>query len=121
MAAADPQVETLRQWLDALRCGRYLEEFVRAGFDDLAFIAAHGLEESELVEIGVDRVGHRKKLASLYRIEDFVEKPAAGEKGGAAGGGEEGGGSDDEDEDESEEEDSDEDESDEDESSEESD
>lgn len=55
-----------------MRCEEYLQTLVSAGFDDLEWIAEHGLTDADLTAIGVTKVGHRRKLSSLHRIQEFI-------------------------------------------------
>lgn len=49
----------IEDWLDGPYT-RYVKKFKEAGYDDTTFLM--GLKEQELVEIGIDNRGHRKKI-----------------------------------------------------------
>jgi hypothetical protein len=75
-ARLDPSgLAALRRWLALIGCAEYAARFEAAGFDDLAAINALGLSESDLVEVGVVKRGHRRKLMSLYRINEVFMAP----------------------------------------------
>lgn len=67
-------------WLEALGCEEFLARFLRAGYDDLSFIASQGLTEADLDCVGVpgEKLGLRKKLLAMHGVEQFLE--AAGEE-----------------------------------------
>lgn len=62
----------LGEWLAAIGLIEYLDQFVVSGFDDLPFLAAHGLSETALDAMKIDRPGHRLKLLQLYRLDEFL-------------------------------------------------
>ena len=57
-----PEV-TLESWLTSLGLGEFHQQFVEQGFD-LPLIKAQGLDEEDLVAVGVTKRGHIKKLIS---------------------------------------------------------
>lgn len=63
------------EWLAAIGLIEYLDQFVVSGFDDLPFLAAHGLNETALDAMKIDRPGHRLKLLQLYRLDEFLPPP----------------------------------------------
>lgn len=64
----------LSSWLKAMGCEELLGRFLTSGYDDLSFMAIHGLTEADLDCIGVshDKLGLRKKLLAMHGVEDFV-------------------------------------------------
>ncbi len=42
-------------------------------YEDVKFIAENGLDADDLDAIGVRKLGHRKRLMKLFRIEEVVE------------------------------------------------
>ena len=65
----------LVSWLEALDCEEFLGRFLRAGYDDLPFMASHGLTEADLDCVGVpgEKLGLRKKLLALHGVEHFLD------------------------------------------------
>ena len=56
----------IEDWLDG-PYSVYIGKFKKHGYDDTTFLM--GLKEQELVEIGIDNRGHRKKiLAEIDRL-----------------------------------------------------
>ncbi|CAM9893579.1 unnamed protein product [Sphacelaria rigidula] len=76
---ADAAKKALVAWLDALGCGEFLARFLTAGYDDLAFMASHGLAEADLDCIGVphEKLGLRKKLLAMHSVHDFLPNTEA--------------------------------------------
>ena len=66
----------LLSWLEALDCEEFLGRFLRAGYDDLPFLASHGLTEADLDCIGVpgEKLGLRKKLLAMHGVEQFLDR-----------------------------------------------
>ena len=70
-ARSDPSgLAALRRWLALIGCAEYAARFEAAGFDDLGAIAALGLSDADLIELGVTKRGHRKKLSMLHRCNE---------------------------------------------------
>ena len=78
---------SLVSWLEALDCEEFLGRFLRAGYDDLPFMASHGLTEADLDCIGVptEKLGLRKKLLAMHGVEQFLDR-AKTEDGRDSGG-----------------------------------
>lgn len=76
----------LGSWLGALGCEEFLGRFLRAGYDDLRFMAAQGLTEADLDCVGVprDKLGLRKKLLAMHDVGMFLD--AATTSGGGNSG-----------------------------------
>jgi len=57
-----------------LHAGAYITPFLEAGYE-LAFIAKHGLTDSDLDCIGIPltKLGLRKKLLALHDLEKFYQ------------------------------------------------
>lgn len=71
------KAQGVRLWLQKIGLDEYALGFERNGYDNVEFIRQHGLNGNDLNAIGVDKLGHRKILGSLYQF------PAAdGEKDG---------------------------------------
>lgn len=66
----------LVSWLEALDCEEFLGRFLRAGYDDLPFMASHGLTEADLDCVGVptEKLGLRKKLLAMHGVEQFLDR-----------------------------------------------
>ncbi|CAM9834734.1 unnamed protein product, partial [Laminaria digitata] len=77
----------LVSWLEALDCEEFLGRFLRAGYDDLSFMASHGLTEADLDCVGVpgEKLGLRKKLLAMHGVEQFLDREE-GEDGRDSGG-----------------------------------
>lgn len=73
----------LAAWLEVVGGEAYLPRFLRAGYDDLEFLASHGLVDEDLDCIGVPRqkLGLRKKLLALYKADSFL--PPTSTRGGS--------------------------------------
>ena len=50
------------------------------GWDDIDFIADAGFSERDLDALGIRKVGHKRKLMSKYRINEFVTLADAPER-----------------------------------------
>lgn len=72
----------LTAWLQALGCVEFLARFLTAGYDDLAFMASHGLTEADLDCIGVphEKLGLRKKLLAMHAVREFLPNEDGGEE-----------------------------------------
>ena len=68
----DPTLPKFRNWLSVLGATEYFHRFLDAGYD-LPFIAKQGLDDSDLDCIGIpmSKLGLRKKIKVLHRIEEF--------------------------------------------------
>jgi TATA-binding protein-associated factor Taf7 len=66
--------EKLTNWLASIGMIEYEEVFQKAGFDDLDFLAQHGMSELDLDAMGIKKPGHRLKLQKLYMLKEFLEK-----------------------------------------------
>lgn len=66
--------KALASWLGVLGCEEFLGRFLRAGYDDLQFMASQGLTEADLDCIGVpsEKLGLRKKLLAMHGVEVFL-------------------------------------------------
>ncbi|CAM9248363.1 unnamed protein product [Pylaiella littoralis] len=76
----------LGSWLGALGCKEFLGRFLKAGYDDLPFMAAQGLTEADLDCVGVprDKLGLRKKLLAMHDVDMFLDATSGG-SGGSSG------------------------------------
>ncbi|CAM9601617.1 unnamed protein product, partial [Ascophyllum nodosum] len=81
--------KALGAWLESLGCGEFLWRLLRAGYDDLYFMAEHGLTEEDLDCVGVpkEKLGLRKKLLVMHGVEEFLDKLPGGKGTGAPGSG----------------------------------
>ena len=73
--AEDPSHAKFKAWLDSIKCGKFFQPFIDAGYD-LDIINDQGLSEEDLDCVGVSReneLGFRKKLMSKWKIEDYVD------------------------------------------------
>lgn len=80
--------KALSSWLESLGCEEFLGRFLRTGYDDLAFMASHGLTEADLDCVGVpgEKLGLRKKLLAMHDVERYLEDPTnEGESGSSTG------------------------------------
>ena len=70
----DDNYPSFREWLYSLGAGEYLSAFIEGGYD-LAFISKEGLNDEDLNCIGIpeSRLGLRKKLKKLYRLDEFYK------------------------------------------------
>ncbi|CAM9868958.1 unnamed protein product [Ectocarpus sp. 4 AP-2014] len=66
--------KALASWLGVLGCQEFLGRFLRAGYDDLQFMASQGLTEADLDCVGVpsEKLGLRKKLLAMHGVEVFL-------------------------------------------------
>ncbi|CAM9528668.1 unnamed protein product [Ectocarpus fasciculatus] len=66
--------KTLASWLGVLGCEEFFGRFLRAGYDDLRFMASQGLTEADLDCVGVpgEKLGLRKKLLAMHGVEAFL-------------------------------------------------
>lgn len=66
--------QALGSWLQELGCEEFLARFLRAGYDDLHFMASQGLSETDLDCVGVpgEKLGLRKKLLVMHNVEQFL-------------------------------------------------
>lgn len=73
----------LGSWLGALGCEEFLGRFLRAGYDDLAFMASQGLTEADLDCVGVpsEKLGLRKKLLAMHGVDVFLDDSGGGSSG----------------------------------------
>eukprot|EP00953_Heterococcus_sp_UTEX-ZZ885_P021173 11823-Heterococcus_DN1.PRE.3 len=78
----------VKAWLQALGADKYVQGFLRAGYDDLAFLAKHGLTAEDLDCIGVpmSQLGLRRKLTALHNVAEFLpqavdESDGSGDEG----------------------------------------
>jgi ankyrin repeat protein len=83
----------VKAWLQALGADKYVQGFLRAGYDDLAFLAKHGLTAEDLDCIGVpmSQLGLRRKLAALHNVAEYL--PQAAEDSDGSGEDDDGSGS----------------------------
>ena len=67
--------KAIGSWLRSLGCEEFLGRFLRAGYDDLSFMASHGITEADLDCVGVprDKLGLRKKLLAMHGIDVFLD------------------------------------------------
>eukprot|EP01080_Neovahlkampfia_damariscottae_P001470 gene1470-12088_t len=60
-------------WLKSIGMSKYESNFIDNGYDDLEIIKIDGLTDDEMVEIGINLIGHRKKIkvrvAELQALE----------------------------------------------------
>lgn len=70
----------LASWLGALGCEEFLGRFLRAGYDDLQFMASEGLTEADLDCVGVpkEKLGLRKKLMAMHGVGRFLDAGGGG-------------------------------------------
>lgn len=66
--------KALGEWLGTLGCEEYLGRFLRAGYDDLPFMASQKLTEADLDCVGIpeEKLGLRKKLLAMHGVEEFL-------------------------------------------------
>ena len=76
--------EAIGSWLRSLGCGEYLGRFLRAGYDDLSFMASHGITEADLDCVGVPRekLGLRKKLLAMHGVGTLLDASGDGRSSG---------------------------------------
>jgi|EP00945_MAST-04E_sp_MAST-4E-sp1_P000428 ankyrin repeat protein len=67
-------------WLQTIGLEQYIDLFVLQGWDDIDFIADAGFSERDLDALGIRKVGHKRKLMSKYRINEFVTLADAPER-----------------------------------------
>ncbi|CAM9297743.1 unnamed protein product, partial [Hapterophycus canaliculatus] len=67
--------KALASWLGVLGCEEFLGRFLRAGYDDLEFMASQGMTEADLDCVGVPRekLGLRKKLQAMHGVGGFLD------------------------------------------------
>lgn len=67
--------KAIGSWLTSLGCEEFLGRFLRAGYDDLSFMASHGMTEADLDCVGVpkEKLGLRKKLLAMHGIDKFLD------------------------------------------------
>jgi len=67
--------EALGLWLRSLGCEEFLGRFLRAGYDDLSFLASQGMTDADLDCVGVpnERLGLRKKLLTMHGVDAFLD------------------------------------------------
>lgn len=67
--------KALGLWLESLGCEEFLGRLLRAGYDDLRFLAEQGLTEADLDCIGVPRekLGLRRKMLVMHGVEQFLD------------------------------------------------
>uniref|UniRef100_A0A8C4QYL2 receptor protein-tyrosine kinase n=3 Tax=Eptatretus burgeri TaxID=7764 RepID=A0A8C4QYL2_EPTBU len=58
----NPAVRTVPEWLEAIKMGRYADNFAAAGYTTLDSVAQ--LDADGLVRIGITLIGHQKKILS---------------------------------------------------------
>ncbi len=66
--------EKLTNWLASIGMIEYEEAFQKPGFDDLDFLAQHGMSESDLDIMSIKKPGHRLKLQKLYMLKEFLDQ-----------------------------------------------
>eukprot|EP01083_Nonionella_stella_P070228 187804_1 len=65
-------IDKVRQWLtDKVKLAQYLDLFVNNGYDDLE--SMQDITFSELEQIGINKMGHRKKLAKYAAKLVFID------------------------------------------------
>ena len=52
--------EKVKQWLKEAKMGIYYDKFINQGFDDVTMMS--DITEKDLIDMGVDKIGHRKKI-----------------------------------------------------------
>ena len=67
-----PSVAGLKKWLELIGCGEHMGSFLAAGYEDVEFIKSSGLDDDDLDAIGVRKLGHRKRLKVLFKIDEVV-------------------------------------------------
>lgn len=75
--------KALGGWLGTLGCEEYLGQFLRAGYDDLPFMASQKLTEADLDCVGIpaEKLGLRKKLLAMHGVEEFLDGTDGDEDG----------------------------------------
>lgn len=75
--------QALGSWLGSLGCEEFLGRFLRAGYDDLSFMASQGMTDADLDCVGVptERLGLRKKLLAMHGVDAFLGAVAGGGSG----------------------------------------
>jgi len=56
----------VKNFLLECRCGEYYDIFIDNGFDEIDIILESN--ESDLIEIGIKKVGHRKKILKAIKL-----------------------------------------------------
>ena len=51
---------SIANWLEGIKLGEYTQKFVEEGFDDIEVV--HEMTNDELVDLGITKAGHRKKI-----------------------------------------------------------
>ena len=63
----DKRREVLRLWLnEEAHCGEYYDKFIEYGFDELDIVV--DCDEQQLINIGIDKIGHRLKILRAIKI-----------------------------------------------------
>ncbi|XP_069775893.1 ephrin type-B receptor 4-like [Narcine bancroftii] len=71
-----PAFHTVSEWLQAIKMGRYEENFINAGFTAFDLIAQVSAED--LLRIGVTLAGHQKKiLSSIQEMSAQAKLPSS--------------------------------------------
>ena len=65
--AGSKDVQSVGDWLETLGIPQYENTLIANGFDDLDFLGAGILEETDLVEMGVADESHRRLLLDACR------------------------------------------------------
>ena len=77
----------MARWLTAIGLLEHAQKFVDAGLDDLDFIAEVGLSDADVDKLGIEKLGHRKKLTALYRVREFLGPAVSASNGDISAGG----------------------------------
>ncbi len=79
--------KALGSWLGSLGCEEFLGRFLRAGYDDLSFLASQGMTDADLDCVGLprERLGLRKKLLAMHGVGAFLDASGGGGGGGGDG------------------------------------
>ena len=57
---------TLKEWLDSINMGQYVENFTKKGFVTPRQILE--FTDAKLIEIGIFAIGHRRKITKSIRV-----------------------------------------------------
>lgn len=85
--SGDAGIGRVARWLTAIGLLEHAQKFIEAGLDDLDFIAEVGLSEADVDKLGIEKLGHRKKLTALYRVREFLGPVAPVSDGNVSAGG----------------------------------
>jgi hypothetical protein len=59
---SSPVVNKTKNWLESHGLGSYIDSFIEHGFDDMEYLKERGLDHDDFELLGIQKVGHVKKL-----------------------------------------------------------